>query len=405
MIMEKIILVPVGGLANRMRAVASAVTLTYRVRRKLEVLWFRDWGLNAPFFKVFEEPELMNISFSETSCKHLLMYDRPRRRNFYLPKLFQKFQEMNIGWFFYIGGNDSMDTVLKLSDYAAKIKSDIRIIGVPKTIDNDLMITDHTPGFGSAAKYVATTMLEVAHDTYIYDIPSIVIVEIMGRDAGWLTASSVLARNQYSPAPHLIYLPEVDFDEDQFIEDIKKKLKTNRTVIIAVSEGIHDKDGNYISATSAAADKFGHAQLSGTGKALEMLVKERLSIKVRSIELNVLQRCSAHIASRTDINESFALGQAAVKYAATGKTGIMASINRISNDPYQWIIEPTDVANVANKAKSVPLEWITPEKNDVTEEMTAYLRPLIIGEVSLQYRDGLPAYLDVSHLNKPVVEE
>ncbi len=319
--------------------------------------------------------------------------------------IFNRFEEHKIGAFFYIGGNDSMDTVMKLSEYGKKIGSDVKIVGIPKTIDNDLMITDHTPGFGSAAKYVATTMLEVAHDTYIYDIPSIVIVEIMGRDAGWLTASSVLARNQYSPAPHLIYLPEVDFDEDQFIEDIKEKLKTNRTVIIAVSEGIHDKDGNYISATSAVADKFGHAQLSGTGKALEMLVKERMNIKVRSIELNVLQRCSAHIASRTDINESFALGQAAVKYAATGKTGVMASINRISNDPYQWIIEPTDVVNVANKAKSVPLEWITPEKNDVTEEMTAYLRPLIIGEVSLQYRDGLPAYLDVSHLNTPVVEE
>lgn len=312
--------------------------------------------------------------------------------------IFDRFEEYQVAAFFYIGGNDSMDTVNKLSKYAKKIGSDVKIVGIPKTIDNDLCHTDHTPGFGSAAKYVASTMLEIAHDTYIYQIPSVVIVEIMGRDAGWLTAASCLARNDYSPAPHLIYLPEVDFDEDQFIEDIKNVLKTSRCVIVAVSEGIHDKDGNYISATSAVADKFGHAQLSGTGKALESLVKDRMDIKVRSIELNVLQRCAAHISSRTDINESFALGQAAVKYAAEGMTAVMSTIKRVSNDPYQWIIEPENVSLIANQAKTIPLEWITPEKNDVTHEMEAYLRPLIIGEVSLQYKDGLPMYLPVNHL-------
>ncbi len=312
--------------------------------------------------------------------------------------IFDRFEEYQVAAFFYIGGNDSMDTVDKLSKYAKKIGSDVKIVGIPKTIDNDLCHTDHTPGFGSAAKYVASTMLEIAHDTYIYQIPSVVIVEIMGRDAGWLTAASCLARNDYSPAPHLIYLPEVDFDEDQFIEDIKNVLKTSRCVIVAVSEGIHDKDGNYISATSAVADKFGHAQLSGTGKALESLVKDRMDIKVRSIELNVLQRCAAHISSRTDINESFALGQAAVKYAAEGMTAVMSTIKRVSNDPYQWIIEPENVSLIANQAKTIPLEWITPEKNNVTPEMEAYLRPLIIGEVSLQYKDGLPMYLPVNHL-------
>ena len=312
--------------------------------------------------------------------------------------IFDRFEEYQVAAFFYIGGNDSMDTVDKLSKYANKIGSDVKIVGIPKTIDNDLCHTDHTPGFGSAAKYVASTMLEIAHDTYIYQIPSVVIVEIMGRDAGWLTAASCLARNDYSPAPHLIYLPEVDFDEDQFIDDIKNVLKTSRCVIVAVSEGIHDKDGNYISASSAVADKFGHAQLSGTGKALESLVKDRMDIKVRSIELNVLQRCAAHISSRTDINESFALGQAAVKYAAEGMTAVMSTIKRVSNDPYQWIIEPENVSLIANQAKTIPLEWITPEKNDVTPEMEAYLRPLRIGEVSLQYKDGLPMYLPVNHL-------
>ena len=312
--------------------------------------------------------------------------------------IFDRFEEYKVAAFYYIGGNDSMDTVDKLSKYAEKIGSDMKIIGIPKTIDNDLCHTDHTPGFGSAAKYVASTMLEIAHDTYIYHIPSVVIVEIMGRDAGWLTAASCLARNDYSPAPHLIYLPEVDFDENRFIDDIKNVLKTSRCVIIAVSEGIHDKDGNYISATSAVADKFGHAQLSGTGKALESLVKDRMDIKVRSIELNVLQRCAAHISSRTDINESFALGQAAVKYAAEGMTAVMSTIKRVSNDPYQWIIEPENVSLIANQAKTIPPDWITPEKNDVTPEMESYLRPLIIGEVSLQYKDGLPMYLPVNHL-------
>ena len=312
--------------------------------------------------------------------------------------IFDRFEEYQVAAFYYIGGNDSMDTVDKLSKYAKKIGSDVKIVGIPKTIDNDLCHTDHTPGFGSAAKYVASTMLEIAHDTYIYQIPSVVIVEIMGRDAGWLTAASCLARNDYSPAPHLIYLPEVDFDEDQFIEDIKNVLKTSRCVIVAVSEGIHDKDGNYISATSAVADKFGHAQLSGTGKALESLVKDRMDIKVRSIELNVLQRCAAHISSRSRFRYSFALGQAAVKYAAEGMTAVMSTIKRVSNDPYQWIIEPENVSLIANQAKTIPLEWITPEKNDVTPEMEAYLRPLIIGEVSLQYKDGLPMYLPVNHL-------
>ena len=314
------------------------------------------------------------------------------------PRLFKKFEEMNIGWFFYIGGNDSMDTVLKLSNYAKSIQSDVKIIGVPKTIDNDLFATDHTPGFGSAAKYVASTVLEIAHDAYIYKIPAVIIIEIMGRDAGWLTASSALARTTYSQAPDLIYLPEVAFSKEQFLADVKDKLTKQKTVIVAVSEGIHDADGNYISSDSAVADKFGHAQLSGAGKALEYLVRDEIGVKVRSIELNVLQRCAGHIASRTDITESFSLGQAAVKYAAEGKTGIMAAIERISNDPYQWVIKSADVADIANEAKSVPVEWINEAGNDVTDEMIDYLRPLIIGEVSLQYKDGLPVYLPVDHL-------
>ena len=207
--------------------------------------------------------------------------------------IFSQFRKLNIGAFFYIGGNDSMDTVLKLSDYARVIGSDIKIIGVPKTIDNDLCNTDHTPGFGSAAKYIASSMLEIAHDTFIYAVKSVTIVEIMGRDAGWLTAAASLARNGYSSAPHLIYLPEVPFDKVKFLADVRGQLNKRNNVIIAVSEGIRDKDGNYITSSKAMADTFGHQQLSGAGKALEFLVKENIDVKVRSVEINVLQRCAA----------------------------------------------------------------------------------------------------------------
>lgn len=312
--------------------------------------------------------------------------------------LFSIFEDMNVGAFFYIGGNDSMDTVDKLSQYAASIGSDIRVMGIPKTIDNDLIETDHTPGFGSAAKYIASSMREMAYDTYIYDISSVLIVEIMGRDAGWLTAASALARNDFSQAPHLIYLPEVAFDKDQFIADIKQLMPTTKNIIIAVSEGIRDKDGNYISATTAAADKFGHAQLSGTGKCLETLVKERLGVKVRSVEINVLQRCAAHMASATDLEESFQLGIKAVNLASDGHTGLMTTLTRVSDTPYKVDISYTPVSNVANKAKSVPKEWINPEGNNVTEDMINYIKPLVIGEVVQSYENGISAYLPVKHL-------
>lgn len=312
--------------------------------------------------------------------------------------IFSVFEEMNIGAFFYIGGNDSMDTVDKLSKYADFIGSDIRIIGVPKTIDNDLVETDHTPGFGSAAKYIATSMREMAYDTYIYDVNSVLIVEIMGRDAGWLTAASALARNNFSKAPHLIYLPEVAFDKEAFISDIEKLMPTTKNIIIAVSEGIRDKNGNYISATTATEDKFGHAQLSGTGKCLELLVKERLGVKVRSVEVNVLQRCAAHMASMTDLNEGFSLGYEAVTLASENKTGLMTALTRISNQPYKYSITAVPVKNVANQAKSVPIEWISCEGNDVTEDMINYIKPLVVGEVSQSYTDGIVDYLSVEHL-------
>lgn len=330
------------------------------------------------------------------SCRHKL----PNYKDDDSPYvfIFNQFAKLNIKAFFYIGGNDSMDTVLKLSDYAAKINSDIRIIGIPKTIDNDLCVIDHTPGFGSAAKYIASTMLEVAHDTFIYAVKSVTIVEIMGRDAGWLTASSALARNEYNTAPHLIYLPEVAFDKEQFLNDIREKLKTLNNVIVAVSEGIRDENGDYITASKAVADQFGHQQLSGAGKALEFLVKENIGVKVRSVEVNVLQRCAAHMASATDLNESFTLGNKAVSLAGEGITASMVTLERVSSTPYEVRYDHAPIAGIANEARSIPREWINETGNDITPALYEYLKPLIQGEVSISYKDGIPVYMPVSHL-------
>lgn len=303
------------------------------------------------------------------------------------------FRKYHIHYFFYIGGNDSMDTVGKMSIYMRQHQMDVQVIGIPKTIDNDLMLTDHTPGFGSAAKYVATSMLEMAHDTAIYNTRSVLIVEIMGRDAGWLTASSVLARNDYSQAPHLIYLPERPFSKEQFIEDIRAQFKLREKVIIAVSEGIRDARGHYISAETSATDAFGHAMLSGTGKCLEALVAEAFGCKVRSVEINVLQRCAAHMASATDLEESFRLGLKGVSLALEGKNGEMAVLRRISDSPYESICESADVQQIANAERHVPDAWINEAGNDVTGEMIQYLKPLIQGEIEVPVKDGLPYYL------------
>lgn len=314
--------------------------------------------------------------------------------------IFQQFQKLEIEAFFYIGGNDSMDTALKLAEYGQKIGSSVRIIGIPKTIDNDLCETDHTPGFGSAAKYVASSLLEIAHDTFIYAVKSVTIVEIMGRDAGWLTAAAALARNEYNTAPHLIYLPEVPFDPEDFLLDIKRLLFKHNNIIVAVSEGIRDAAGNYISASEQSVDTFGHNQLSGVGKALEFLVKQKLGIKVRSIEINVLQRCAAHLASQTDLDESFEFGKKAVALSEEGVTASMVTVHRISNTPYSVEYGYAEIKNIANEARTVPPEWISPSANDVEQPLIDYLFPLIQGESAVEYKNGLPVYMNVSHLSK-----
>ena len=311
------------------------------------------------------------------------------------PQLFARFEAYNIGYFFYIGGNDSMDTVSKLSRYAEKISSDIRVIGIPKTIDNDLVETDHTPGFGSAAKYVASTVREIAIDASVYDNKkSVTIVEIMGRHAGWLTAASALARKFEHDNPVLIYLPETDFDQDAFIEKVRTSLETTPHLVVCISEGIHDNTGTFICEYSndVGTDTFGHKMLTGSGKYLENLVKERLGVKVRSVELNVCQRCSSSMLSKTDQKEAIASGAYGVKAALNGASGKMVAFERLDGDDYQIDYVLKDVNVICNQEKCVPATWITADGSDVTEDFIRYARPLIQGEVTVPTEDGVPKF-------------
>lgn len=301
-----------------------------------------------------------------------------------------------IKYFIFIGGNDSMDTVNKLSEYCTKNNHEIYIMGVPKTIDNDLCITDHCPGFGSAAKYVATTISEIAYDISSYNIPSVTIVEIMGRDAGWLTAAAALSRINGGIGADLIYLCENEFDEAKFICDVKEKLDQKPSVLIAVSEGLKDSSG-YVSdrVTSGEYDDFGHKYIAGAGLVLEKIIRKKVGCKVRSIGLNLMQRAAAHIASQTDITESAQLGQKALYCALSGETGRMAAIQRISNQPYRVSYTSVPVSEVANKEKTVPKEWISTNGSYVTQDMLNYLTPLIKGQVNQVYEHGIPKHYKI----------
>ena len=298
-------------------------------------------------------------------------------------------KKYDIGAFFYIGGNDSMDTVMKLDGYFKANNIDIKAIGIPKTIDNDLPITDHTPGFGSAAKYVATTMQEIIRDSSVYSAKSVTIVEIMGRDTGWLTASSAILRQNGEVAPHLIYLPEVPFSVKKFLDDVREAQQKHYAVIVAVSEGVSLDADDF---QSGKVDNFGHKYLSGVGKALEKIVSQEIGCKVRSIELNVMQRCSSHLSSKRDITEAERIGGAAVKAALDGFSGRMMVYKRVRNHPYNIRIEHVDVREVANKVKYFPLEWINETQNNVTEEAIEYCMPLIQGEQNFRMKNGLPQH-------------
>ena len=302
-------------------------------------------------------------------------------------------QAHNIGAFFYIGGNDSMDTVMKLDRYFKEHNIDIKVMGIPKTIDNDLPETDHTPGFGSAAKYVATSMQEIIRDSSVYAVKSVTIVEIMGRDTGWLTASSAVLRANGEPAPHLIYLPEMPFSVQKFLDDIREKQKKYHAVIVAVSEGIElDPSEVEDGFQSGKSDTFGHKYLAGVGKALERIVSREMNCKVRSIELNVMQRCSSHLSSKRDISEAERIGGTAVTAMLNGCSGEMMTFKRIRNHPYNMRIEHVPVEKVANRVKYFPKEWITEDGNQVTEEAVEYCLPLIQGEQIFHMKNGIPQH-------------
>ena len=312
-------------------------------------------------------------------------------------KLFAILEKLNIGYFFYIGGNDSMDTIGKLADYGARIDSDIRFMGVPKTIDNDLMVTDHTPGYGSAAKYIATILKEVICDSSVYDLRSVTVAEIMGRHTGWLAAAASLAAGPDCNGPDLILLPECPFDEEAFLKRVAELEKERHNVIIAVSEGVKNKDGVFLCdlvSTAGQLDAFGHkAILSGTSRYLADLIRVRLGCKTRAIEFSTLQRCASHLASRTDVTEAYQVGGAAVEAAMRGETAKMAAIKRLSDQPYRVETEMVDVTKVANFEKKVPADWITEDGMHVNEKFERYARPLIQAELSPIYINGVPRHI------------
>lgn len=311
-------------------------------------------------------------------------------------QIFDKLNELEIAYFFYIGGNDSMDTIYKLAEYGNSINSPIRFMGVPKTIDNDLAATDHTPGFGSAAKYIASITKEVIRDGLVYDIKSVTILEIMGRNAGWLTGAAALARGEDCEGPDMILLPEVVFDPKEFIKRVNEIQQTKKSVVIAVSEGIRLANGKYaceMEEEGGHVDAFGHKSLSGTGRILASLVSNELGCKARAIEFSTLQRCASHIVSRVDITEAFQVGGAAVTAAIAGETGKMITLNRVSEDPYQCTTGTFDIAKIANVEKTVPMEWIDLDNYYVTNEFISYCRPLIQAELTPVMVEGLPRHL------------
>lgn len=313
--------------------------------------------------------------------------------------IFEILEKLEIEYFFYIGGNDSMDTIKKLSDYAILNSSKIRFMGVPKTIDNDLAVTDHTPGFGSAAKYIASITKEIIRDGLVYDQQNVTLVEVMGRNAGWLTGAAALAKCEDCEGPDMLFLPEITFDVDAFMEQVAKIHETKKSVVIAISEGVKVADGRYVCELTDNidyVDAFGHRQLTGTARYLAEKISREVGCKTRAIEFNSLQRCASHIVGRVDITEAFQVGGAAVKAAFEGETGKMVILKRISDDPYLCVTDIYDVHKIANVEKKVPREWINQEGNYVTQEFINYVKPLIQAELTPMMVDGLPRHLRLS---------
>ena len=343
-----------------------------------------------------EDPEELKLllhtpSSALGSCRYKIA--DPEKDDTDYKRILEIFKKYNVRYFFYNGGNDSMDTCNKISRYMESVGYACRVMGVPKTIDNDLYGTDHCPGFGSAAKYIATSCMEINKDARVYDNGMITIVEIMGRHAGWLAASAALA-TAYGSGPDLIYLPECDFDMDRFLADVDELYRKNGKVFVAVSEGIHYADGSFVSeAKTSATDGFGHAQLGGLAAMLAEIVKNHTGAKVRGIEFSLLQRCGAHLASATDVEEAFTAGKVAVEKAVAGETGYMVAFEREMTDgKYSCNYRLLPLESVANYEKKVPLEWINDAHNGLKEEFISYVLPLIQGEANVPKVDSLPRY-------------
>lgn len=328
------------------------------------------------------------------SCRYKLPEIRDNTEIY--DRIFGILDKLEIRYFFYIGGNDSMDTIKKLSDYAILNGSPIRFMGVPKTIDNDLAVTDHTPGFGSAAKYIASITKEVIRDGLVYDQESVTLLEIMGRNAGWLTGAAALATGEDCEGPDMLFLPEITFDVDHFMKKVTDLQKVKKSVVVAISEGVKVADGRYVCELTDNidyVDAFGHRQLTGTSRYLAGRISREMGCKTRAIEFNSLQRCASHIVGRVDITEAFQVGGAAVKAAFEGETGKMIILKRVSDDPYICVTDIYDVHKIANVEKTVPREWINEAGDYVTQDFVNYVRPLIQAELSPIMVDGLPRHL------------
>jgi 6-phosphofructokinase 1 len=353
--------------------------------------------LNEDFYDIGQEDmdELLRLKNTPSSAIGSVRFKLkdPNVDSSEYERLLEVFQKYNIRYFFYNGGNDSMDTCNKISKFFKDHDFECRVIGVPKTIDNDLNVTDHSPGYGSAAKYVATSLMELYHDATVYDTKMITVVEIMGRNAGWLTAASALAQSK-GQGPDLIYLPELPFDLDDFYTQVLDVLNTKGKVIVAVSEGIKTKEGKYIPEiyTDLKRDAFGHAQLGGTAQVLAQELERRTNVKVRAIEFSLLQRSAAHLASKVDVEEAFNAGKEAVKAAISGKTDFMVGFKRLSSKPYQMEYVLIPLAEAANTEQKVPLEWILPHGKGMTQEYIDYALPLIQGDCKAELEDGLPRF-------------
>lgn len=356
--------------------------------------------LDEDFFDISleDKAELEALKHTPASAFGSVRYKlkNPAEDNTDYRRILQVFKKYDVRYFFYNGGNDSMDTCDKISKYMQKSGYDVNVIGIPKTIDNDLCGTDHCPGYGSAAKYIANSIMEINRDASIYPSPLVVVVEIMGRNAGWLTAASKLASvNGYGA--DLIYLPETPFSYEKFLSDVKTVVDAKKYCVVAVSEGIRFENGKYVGEDQSSTDVFGHSQLGGVCSILKAKAKS-LGLKCKAVELNILQRCAAHCASDTDIEESFNAGRQAVKKAVDGETDKMIAFRRKPGETYEieYVAEP--LSSAANAEKQIPAEWITADGTNLTDDFVAYALPLIAGEPNRRLKNGLPEYANLKNI-------